>query len=669
MDYRRLWLPSFLLIASAIGPAQSGESIRFDINAVDKAANPCADFYQYACGGWLRHNPIPADRAYWAVFQQMRNVNQKRVSGILDHAAQAPSSPDQRRIGDYYSSCLDEKTIEANGVSPLQPELSNIDRVKTLADLANELARLQALGADPLFAASADQRLQDATQVILYLDQSGLNLPEPAYYTSSDAEMVHVRDLYRAHLQSEFELLGEPPAGAASSADSVLKIETTLAQAELTPVERRDRKLWYHEMNPAQLQALAPAFPWNAYLATMGASRDGIINVAVPKYMLAIDSLAKALPIDAWKPYLRWELVRVSTPVLPRRFRDAEFDFYDRILRGVQQQPDRVQQCTTLTNRDIGEAVGREYVSLYFPPSSKEQVLAMVGRIEQAFRRDFQQLPWLSAKTREEAIAKLDALRAMIGYPDRWRDYSTLTIVRGDAFGNQARAQEFEFHRQLAKIGQPVDRGEFYEFPQSVEGYHDNPLNVIVFTAGILQPPFFDPRMDEAVNFGLAGAVMGHELSHAFDDKGHQFDGQGNMRNWWTPEDAAHYDERAACFVRQYSAYPAVDDIKVNGQLTLGENIADNGGLQLSYMAFESQPHATAPIDGYTPEQRFFLAWAQWRCINTTDQKARELARTDEHSPGRWRVNGVVSNMPGFAEAYRCQKGDKMVNAEPCRIW
>jgi putative endopeptidase len=310
---------------------------------------------------------------------------------------------------------------------------------------------------------------------------------------------------------------------------------------------------------------------------------------------------------------------------------------------------------------------------LYFPPSSRAQVLEMVSRIREAMRSDFEQISWMSDKTRQQAIHKLDLLRAMIGYPGHWRDYSTLTVKRGDALGNLFRAQQFEFRRQLGKIGRPVDRGEFYEVPQSVEGYHDNPINVIVFTAGILKPPFFDPEMDDAVNFGLAGAVMGHELSHAFDDKGHLFDGEGNMRNWWTAEDAAHYDERAACFAKQYSSYTAVDDIKVNGQLTLGENIADNGGLQMAYMAFENskrKKNVEEPkIDGYTPEQRFFLGWAQWRCMNITDAKARELARTDPHSPGQWRVNGVVSNMDGFEKAYGCKQGDKMVNAEPCRIW
>ncbi len=664
------WRIAILLFVASLGcRGQSTDTLRFDVQAVNRSADPCADFYQYACGGWLKRNPIPSDRSYWAVFQQMRDVNQRRVAAILDQAAHAPQSKDEQRIGDYYSSCLDQSALEDIGLKSLRAEFDRIDAVKNLNDLAEELVHIHALGSDALFSLSPDQKLEDSTQVIAYFDQSGLNLPEPGYYTSDDAENAKARAEYRAHLKVEFELIGESPDRARAAADNVLKIEVALAQAELTPVERRDRKLWYHEMTLAQLQELAPALPWKAYFAAVQIESHAVVNVAVPRYMQAVNTLLSTQPIGAWKDYLRWELLRVATPELPRRFRDADFDFFEHTLRGVKIEPSREQQCTDLTNRDLGEAVGRNYVDRYFPESSKAQVLQLAERMRAAMRSDIEQASWMSAKTRAEALRKLALIRVMIGYPEHWRDYSQLTIKRGDALGNLLRAQEFEFRRQLAKIGRPVDRDEFYELPQSVEGYHDNPLNEVVFTAGILQPPFFDPHMDDAVNFGLAAAVMGHELSHAFDDSGHKFDGLGNMRNWWTAEDAAHYNERAACFVRQYSAYTVVDDVKVNGQLTLGENIADNGGLQLAHIAFAGQPPSNAPIDGYTPEQRFFLAWAQWRCMNITDERARELARDDPHSPGKFRVNGVVSNMPAFAQAYKCKKGDKMVNPNPCRIW
>jgi len=434
--------------------------------------------------------------------------------------------------------------------------------------------------------------------------------------------------------------------------------------------QRRDRKAWYHEVSYQQLAAAVPNFNWKAYFAAIGFQPPGTINLAVPAYMQALNELLSRMPLPAWKNYFRWELARIATPALPATFRKADFDFYRATLHGVKEQETRAKQCSDLTNRDLGEAVGKKYVELYFPPETRQRALDLVDRIRRSMRDDFAQTSWMTPETKKEAERKLDLLRAMMGYPAHWRDYSKLEVKQGDALGNAFRGPTFEFHRQMSKVGKPVDREEFYELPQSVEGYHDNPLNVIVFTAGILQPPFFDPEMDDAVNFGLAGAVIGHELSHAFDDKGHLFDGEGNMRNWWTSQDAKNYDDRAACFVKQYSKYPAIDDVRVNGELTLGENIADNGGMQISYQAFEGTSSKDGPrVDNFTPEQRFFLGWAQWRCLNVTERTARVLARSDEHSPGKWRVNGVVSNMPGFAKAYQCKAGDPMVNAGPCRIW
>ncbi len=655
---------------------QGKDHLKFDIGAVDKTADPCADFYQYACGGWMVQHPIPSDRSSIAVYQQMREVNRARIKGILEHAAEPRStrSGDEQKIGDYYASCLDEKAIESNGLKPMRAELGRIDGINSANDLAAEVARLHQLGADAIFNFYADQKLHDASQVIAYLDQSGLNLPAPEYYMSNDGEMAKTRAEYRAHLKKIFVLLGRSPREATSAAEDVLRIEIALARVSLTPVERRDRTNWYHEMTEEQLRQLAPGFPWQRYFQTVGFTPSGEMNVAVPNYMKAVDELVRSVPISAWRNYLRWELARHATPALPLGFRKEEFDFYSGVLGGVKEQSPRAEQCVELTNRDLGEAIGNEYVRIYFPPGTKQRVVAMVNRLRESMREDFHEITWMDASTRQEALDKLEMLQALIGYPERWRDYSTLEIRRGDALGNALRAQEFEFRRQLRKIGRPVDRGEFYELPQGVEGYHDNPLNEIVFTAGILQPPFFDPNMDDAVNYGLAGAVIGHELSHAFDDLGHRFDGKGNMRNWWTPQDEKNYNERAACFVGQYSSYPAVGDVKVNGQLTLGENIADNGGLQLAYRAFDSARAREGKaedkaIDGYTPEQRFFLGWAQWRCMNVTEKTARVWASTDAHSPGRWRVNGVVSNMPQFSRAYHCKTGDAMVSKEACRIW
>jgi putative endopeptidase len=687
-----LWFVVCWVLSSGLlfGQSNRDQDLAFDIKAVDPSVDPCSDFYQYACGGWLAHNPIPANRSYWAVFQQMREVNQNRVMEILDQASRdrkpngkskSPGSRDEhsqdgapndeQKVGNYYASCTDESAIERLNLEPLHAEFQRIDAIRNsdVNDLAQAVAHLHELGSDALFMISSDQKLGDATKVIAVLDQSQLNLPEAGDYVSDDPELKNNRELYRAHLTNEFALLGRNPQQAAEGADDVLRIETALAQASLTPVERRDRKAWYHEMHLADLEKLARAFPWKRYFAELGIGTNREINVAVPKYMQSVNDLVAKTSTSAWKNYLRWELVRLSTPALPARFRDAEFEFYSKTLRGVKEQSSRAQQCEELTSRDLGEVVGKLYADRYFPPQTKQRVLEMVSRLRQAMQRDFEESPWMSAATRGEALKKLALLRPMIGYPDHWRDYSGLDIRRGDALGNAFRGQQFEFRRTMAKIGKPVDRGEFYELVHGVEGYHDNPLNVIVFTAGILQPPFFDPRVDDAINFGLAGAVIGHETSHAFDDKGHLFDGEGNMRNWWTAEDSKNYDERATCFVRQYSNYTAVDDIKVNGQLTLGENIADNGGLQLAWRSFESLPADHPSVDGYTAEQRFFLGWAQWRCMNATEKIAKEWARSENHSPGRWRVNGVVSNMPAFARAYHCKAGDAMINKEPCRIW
>ncbi len=662
---------SFVPAVSSLSQTNVKPELKFDIGAVDRSANPCTDFYQFACGGWMAKNPVPADRPYWAVFQQMREVNSSRIHEILVSAAELSRnrSQDDQKIGDYYSSCSDEKTIEAKQLEPLRPQLERIAAIKDRDDLANEIARLHELGSDALFSPGADTRLTDATQVILYIDQSQLNLPDPGYYTSDETDSRKIRDEYRAHLARTFELLGDDANAASAAASDVLHIESTLAKASLTPVQRRDRKAWYHEMSYEQLAATAPEFQWKPYFRAIGLDPKGIINVAVPTYMQGLNGLLSQVPISGWKNYFRWEVVRVATPALPASFRKADFDFYRGTLRGVKEQDSRAKQCGDLTSRDLGEAVGKKYVELYFPPETRKRALDMVDRIRASMHDDFAQISWMTPETKKEAQRKLDLLRAMIGYPAHWRDYSKLEVKSGDALGNAFRGQTFEFKRQLAKIGKPVDREEFYELPQGVEGYHDNPLNVIVFTAGILQPPFFDPDMDDAINFGLAGAVIGHELSHAFDDKGHLFDGEGNMRNWWTTQDAKNYDDRAACFVKQYSGYSVVDDVKVNGELTLGENIADNGGMQISYQAFESKPRTSQVLDGFTPEQRFFLGWAQWRCMNVTEKTARVLARSDEHSPGKWRVNGVVSNMPGFAKAYQCKAGDPMVKAEPCRIW
>jgi endothelin-converting enzyme/putative endopeptidase len=640
-----------------------------DLGAMDRSASPCTDFYQFACGGWRTSHPLPPDQPRYGRFNELNDRNQETLKRILEQAAAKPGGdPNMRKIGDYYGACMDEAAIEAKGTAPLEADLNAIASLKTTKELPALLARLHSMGTAAFFAFGAEQDFKDATEVIATADQGGLGLPDREYYLADDPGRTKLRTAYADHVQKMFALLGDAPPAASKA---VVAIETTLATGSLDRVGRRNPANIYHRLSLEEVQKLTPSFDWSQYLRAARAPRVSAMNITVPEFFKTLDGVLTATPIEDVRTYLRWNHLRANASLLPVRFVDEGFAFYGRTLTGAQQIRPRWKRCVQYTDGDLGDAVGKAYVDETFGAEGKQQTLEMVRAIEQALERDIQTLDWMSEATKKQALVKLHAVTNKIGYPDRWRDYGTLEIVRGDALGNSQRSNTFEFRRQLARIGRPADKSEWGMTPPTVNAYYHPLQNNINFPAGILQPPFFDRGADFAKNFGAAGAVVGHELTHGFDDQGRQFDAQGNLRDWWTAEDGRQFEARAGCVVEQYAQYSAVGDVKLNGKLTLGENVADNGGLRLAYMALMARlggsPGET--MDGFTPEQRFFIGWGQIWCENATDQMARMLAQTDPHSPGRYRVNGVVSNMPEFAKAFSCKAGEPIVRQSACRVW
>jgi endothelin-converting enzyme/putative endopeptidase len=649
------------------------EPLPFNAGMLDRGIDPCADFYKFACGKWMAANPIPSDQATWGRFDELAERNREILRQILEQASvpDAKRGPVRQKIGDYYASCMDEKAVDAKGVEPLQPELARLAALRDKSELPEELAHLQRLGVDAVFRFSSDQDYKDATQVIAVADQDGLGLPERDYYFREDAKSAELRKAYVAHVQKMMELLGESPAQAASDAGIVMQMETALAKASMDVVQRREPANVYHKMAVADLAKLSPEFAWNRYLKAADAPPVQSLNVAAPDFFKGMQELLAAQPLDRWKTYLRWHLLHAAAPMLPQPFVQENFNFYGKTLTGAQELRPRWKRCVRFTDNDLGEALGQPYVEETFGVAGKERTLRMVKALEEALRSDLEQVSWMTDATKKQALIKLDKIANKIGYPDRWRDYSKLKIVRGDFLGNSLRANQFEFNRELAKIGKPVDRKEWDMSPPTVNAYYDPQMNDINFPAGILQPPFFDKRLDDAINFGAIGAVIGHELTHGFDDQGRQFDANGNWRDWWTTTDAQAFDQRAQCFVQEYSAFTPVDDVHLNGKLTLGENTADNGGLRLALMALqrELREHPDKPLDGFTPEQRLFLGWGQIWCENATPESQRMQAQTDPHSTAEPRVNGVVENMPEFQKAFGCQAGSPMVRQNACRVW
>jgi predicted metalloendopeptidase len=646
----------------------------FDTANLDKACKPCDDFFQFAMGGWMKNNPVPPEYSTWGSFTVLADKNQQALRQLLETSskADAPAASNERKLGDYYASCMDTAAIDSAGTKPIDPPLLRISQMKNIADLQAIAARLQQQGFSVLFRFFSNQDAKDSTQVIAWAFQGGLGLPERDYYLRADEKSKKLRDDYAKHVAKMLELLGDSPEKATAEAATVMTIETSLAKASMSNVDIRDPNKIYHKMKIADVQAMTPDFSWGTYLRDLGHADLQELNVGQPNFFTELNSQLNSTPLDDWKAYFRWHVVDSAAPGLPDKFVDEDFDFRGRILTGAKQILPRWKRCVQSTDRNLGEALGQLYVQKYFPPEAKARALEMVHNLVAALRDDLQTLPWMSPETRAQAAAKLEAFAVKIGYPDKWRDYSSLKVERTGYLQNLERAAEFEFQRRLNKIGKPVDRAEWGMSPPTVNAYYSPSMNEIVFPAGIMQPPFYDPKADDAVNYGGMGAVIGHEITHGFDDQGSQFDAKGNLKDWWKPDDQKNFKERAKCVSDQFDGYVVDGDLHENGKLVLGESIADLGGLTISYAAYEKslqgKPHPPDK-DGFTPEQRFFLGWAQVWGANERLEYARLMANTNPHPLPRFRGNGPLSNMAEFARAFGCKKGDPMVREAICKIW
>jgi len=659
---------------SADKPVLPQEIPSFDVNAMDKSVDPCVDFYQYSCGTWMKKNPIPPDKALWGRFSELFERNLYILRDILTQAS-ATQTPTETLVRTFYASCMDESTIEKKGAAPLKPELERIEAVKSKSDLIKQIAYMHRNSTPALFAFYPQPDLHDSSKTIAWLDQGGLSLPDRDYYLKDDPKSVETRQKYVEHVQKMFELAGDKPEAAASEAKTVLSTETGLAKASMDRTLRRDPKNRDHAMTVADIAAAAPNFDLNAYFADNGSPKVSSLNVGNPEFFKQVNDQIAATSLDDWKTYLRWKVIDDYAPMLSKAFVDENFEFNGKYMSGQQEIEPRWKRCVKATDSNLGMALGQLYVDRTFGPEGKERTQKMVKAIENAMQKDIGQLTWMSDTTKKKAYEKLTAIVNNIGYPDKWRDYSSIEIKADDYAGNSARAGALEVARLYKKIDQPTDRKDWTMTPPTVNAYYRPPMNDINFPAGILQPPFYGKMMDDAVNFGGIGVVIGHELTHGFDDQGRKYDAEGNFRDWWTPEDAKEFEQRADCTAKEYSSFVSVKDgkgeVKLNGKLTLGENTADNGGLKLAYMALMDTIGSTPvkPIDGFTPQQRFFLSFAQIWCQNVTDQEARKRALTDPHSPGRWRVNGAVQNSAAFEQAFGCKAGQPMVSANACRVW
>jgi putative endopeptidase len=648
-----------------------------DLAYLDRSISPCDDFFGFADGGWMKNNPIPPAYPAWATFNKLHEQNEDALRDILEEAAKdktAAHSSNWQKIGDFYTSCTDESQIEAAGLKPLDAELKRIAAIQDTSSLQAEIAHLQRQGVSAVFRFGSEQDFKDSSKEIAAAGQGGLGLPDRQYYLKDDDRSKQLRGAYVQHVANMLHLMGDDAATATAESKTVLSIETLLAKASMDRVDLRDPNNIYHKMQKAQLRELTPHFSWEDYFRETGAPDVDAVNIGQPDFFKEADAALVSVPLPDWKTYLRWHLAHSVAQSLPQIFVVENFNFYGHTLTGTQEILPRWRRCVEATDRQLGEALGEFYVKRNFPPEAKAKALAMVKNLIAALRDDISTLDWMSPATRQKALEKLNAITPKIGYPDKWRDYSAYKVDRGPYVANSLRGDQFEFDWDVAKIGKPVDRAEWDMTPPTVNAYYSSVRNEIVFPAGILQPPFYDPRRDDAMNYGGIGAVIGHEMTHGFDDQGAKFDAQGNLNNWWTPEDLKNFKERGDCIAKQFDGFEAEPGLHENGKLVEGESIADLGGLTIAYAAFrkslEGKPEPAA-IDGFTANQRYFLAFAQIWANNMRPEYARLLVNTNPHPLGKFRTVGPLSNMPSFAEAFGCGASSRMVRpeAQRCRIW